>query len=80
MQLQGVNKKREDLEREIKEKLKNWKEIIQEYQVPDSKKAILQLVNTFVPFIALWALMYLSIQWSVFITIALGFINVLTIW
>jgi len=76
MQLQGVNKKREDLEREIKEKLKNWKEIIQEYQVPDSKKAILQLVNTFVPFIALWALMYLSIQWSVFITIALGFINV----
>lgn len=65
-----------ELETEIKEKLKNWKQIIQEYQVPDNKKAILQIVTTFLPYIGLWALMYLSLQWSVFITIGLGIINV----
>jgi len=68
--------KREELEAEIKEKLKNWKHIIQEYQVPDNKKAILQMVTTFLPYIGLWALMYVSLNWSIWITIAIGLINV----
>lgn len=62
-------------EQEILDKLKNWKHIIKEYQVPNTKKAVIQMVNTFLPFIGLWTLMYFSLDWSIFITIALGLIN-----
>lgn len=65
-----------NLENEIKEKLKNWKEVIQEYQVPDNKKAILQLATSFLPFLGLWVLMYFSLQWSIWITAVLGVVNV----
>jgi len=64
-----------NLDKEIKESLKNWKEIISSYQVPNNKKAVIQLLNTFLPFIALWILMYFSMQWSILLTIGLGVIN-----
>jgi len=60
---------------EIKEALKNWKEIVSRYQKPNTKKAIWQLVNSFGPFLALWILMYFSLKWSIFITIGIGLIN-----
>ena len=60
---------------EIKESLKNWKEIVKKYQKADHKKAIIQIINTFLPFIGLWILMYLSLDWSIWITVALGLIN-----
>ncbi len=65
-----------ELEAEIKEKLKNWKLIIQQYQVPNTKKAILQMITTFLPYIGLWALMYFSVNWSIWLTIAIGVVNV----
>ncbi len=65
-----------ELEAEIKEKLKNWKLIIQQYQVPNTKKAILQLITTFLPYIGLWTLMYFSVNWSIWLTIGIGIINV----
>ncbi|MEL6122272.1 MAG: fatty acid desaturase [Bacteroidota bacterium] len=66
----------EAIEQEIKEKLANWREIVQQYQVPDSRKAVLQLLTTFLPYISLWVLMYFSMRWSIMITIALGLVNV----
>ena len=60
---------------EIKECLKNWREMIAKYQKPDSRKAVIQVLNSFLPYIALWALMYYSLNWSIFITIGLGIIN-----
>ena len=60
---------------EIKESLANWKEIVKDYQKPDNKKAIIQIVNSFLPFLGLWVLMYFSMQWSIWITIGLGIIN-----
>lgn len=64
-----------ELENEIKTALANWKSIIDKYQVPSNKKAILQIINTFLPYVALWALMYFSLNWSIWITIGLAFIN-----
>jgi len=64
-----------DLEKEIKESLKNWKELIAQYQIPNNKKAIIQLLNTFLPFIGLWVLMYFSLRWSIFLTIGLALVN-----
>ncbi len=63
------------MEAEITEKLKNWKVMIQEYQIPDNKKAVLQMVNTFLPYIGLWTLMYFSLNWSIWLTIPIGLIN-----
>ena len=63
------------IDTEIKESLKNWKEIIASYQIPDDKRAAFQLLSTFLPFIGLWVLMYLSLQWSILLTIGLGLIN-----
>ena len=66
----------EELEAEIKEKLHNWKELIAQYQVPSNKKAVLQIITTFLPFLGMWALMYLSLDWSLWITILIGVVNV----
>ena len=63
------------LEREITEKLQNWKSLIAEYQIPNPKKATIQIINSFGPYIALWILMYFSMDWSIWITVGLGFIN-----
>ena len=64
-----------ELEIEIKKALSNWKNIISDYQIPDKKKAILQLTTSFIPFIGLWALMYYSLNWSLTLTFLLGLIN-----
>ncbi len=62
-------------EKEIKSALKNWRSIVKKYQKPSTKKAITQLLNTFLPFLGLWVLMYFSLQWSIWITIGLALIN-----
>ncbi len=60
---------------EIKEALKDWQKIVVKYSTPNTRKAIIQILNSFLPFIALWILMYLSLDWSLWITIGLGLIN-----
>lgn len=49
--------------------------MIKEYQQPDTKKALMQIANSFLPFIAIWVLMYFSLSWSYWITFVLGIIN-----
>ncbi|MEE9372594.1 MAG: fatty acid desaturase [Saprospiraceae bacterium] len=63
------------LEAEILEKLKNWKEIIAKYQKSDKKKALIQMITSFGPYIGLWVLMYFSMDWSIWITAALAVVN-----
>lgn len=64
-----------DLDKEISTALANWKNIIAKYQEPSTKKAIIQICNSFIPYIGLWVLMYFSLNWSVWLTIGLAFIN-----
>ena len=63
------------IDKEILESLKNWREIVASYKIPNDKKAIIQIANTFIPFIALWVLMYFSLNWSIWITMAIGLLN-----
>ena len=65
------------IDKEIIESLKNWKEMVSSYKIPNDKKAIIQIANTFIPFIGLWVLMYFSLDWSVWITVAIGMLNAL---
>ncbi len=49
-----------------------WREIVSHYNFPDAKRSIWQLINSIVPFIAIWVLMYYSLAWSYWITLALA--------
>lgn len=59
----------------IKSALGNYKEIVNKYQKPNTKKAVTQITNSFLPFLGLWVLMYFSLNWSYFITLGLAVIN-----
>ncbi|NND32804.1 MAG: fatty acid desaturase [Saprospiraceae bacterium] len=60
---------------QIRETLKDWPKIVSKYQTPNRKKAFTQIFNTFLPFLALWILMYFSLSWSYWITLGLAVIN-----
>ena len=53
----------------------NWQQIVRKYQIPSTKKAVTQILNTFLPFIALWVLMYFSLSVSYWLTLGLALVN-----
>jgi acyl-lipid omega-6 desaturase (Delta-12 desaturase) len=55
--------------------ISEWKEIVAEYQVPSTPRAVWQLVNTIGSYIALWYLMYLSLSVSYWLTALLAVIT-----
>lgn len=61
--------------REIKDVLQNWQKIVKKYQIPNTRKAVLQIFTSFLPFFALWALMYWSLGISYWLTLGLGILN-----
>ena len=48
---------------------------LSKYTKPKTGVAIRQIFNSFLPFVALWILMYISYDYSVFLTFGLGLIN-----
>jgi omega-6 fatty acid desaturase (delta-12 desaturase) len=60
---------------ELRDALKNWVQIVRKYQTPSTGRAVWQLANTFLPFIGLWVLMYLSLDYSYWLTWGLGVLN-----
>lgn len=46
--------------------------MLKKYQQPDHKKASIQLLNSFLPFLGLLVLMYFSLDWSYLFTLALA--------
>ncbi len=49
--------------------------IVKKYQLPDNKKAILQSITSFAPFVAIWIAMYLTMNISFWLTFGLAFLN-----
>jgi len=45
-----------------------WKEIVAQYQQPSLQRSLRQIINTLVPYVALWLLMYLSVRVSYWLT------------
>ena len=50
----------------------HWREIVVRFQKPSLPRAIWQLVNTLVPYVAVWWLMYLSLSVSYWLTLPLA--------
>lgn len=51
---------------------KSWQVIISQYRIVNLRYSLWQLFNTFIPFILTWYLMYLSLSYSYWITLALS--------
>jgi omega-6 fatty acid desaturase (delta-12 desaturase) len=49
--------------------------IVKAYQLPDTRKAVVQILNTFLPFLAIWVAMYLLLDVSVWLTLSLAIVN-----
>ena len=49
-----------------------WKQIVAKYQQPSLWRANWQIVSTFVPYVALWAIMYWSVSYSWWLTVPLA--------
>ncbi len=60
---------------QISTDLAGWRKIIRPYQQTNNRKAILQILTSFLPFLALWGLMYYTISWSLWLTLVLGALN-----
>jgi omega-6 fatty acid desaturase (delta-12 desaturase) len=60
---------------EIVKALRNWQVLLHDYARADKTKALIQMATTFLPFLALWVLMYFSLSWSYWITLGLGILN-----
>lgn len=50
----------------------NWRKMIAKYEKPDLRRSLWQLINTFVPFVALWCAAYWSLSVSYWLTLAIG--------
>lgn len=62
-----------ELRNRITEALKS----VKKFQTPDNKKAAIQIINSFGPFIAVWVAMYLLWDVSMLAVIGLAFLNAL---
>jgi omega-6 fatty acid desaturase (delta-12 desaturase) len=49
-----------------------WRALVADYEEPSRGRSIWQLVNTLVPYAVLWGLMYWSLAWSYWLTLALA--------
>ena len=61
--------------KEIKEDLKDWRSMIARYQKADHKKALIQILNSKLPYIGLWVLMYFTYSYSIVLTLLLAVVN-----
>jgi len=59
----------------MKQDLKGWTQLLRPYLKANSKKAIVQICTSVIPFFFLWALMYQVYQFSYLLTIVIGIIN-----
>ncbi len=55
-------------------KIQDWHAVVSKYNQPDVKKSIWQIVNSLGPYMIMWALMYLMLDISYWITLGLSVI------
>lgn len=51
---------------------RTWEKIIMKYNRPDLRKSLWQILNTIVPYVGIWIVMYFSLQYSYWITLLLS--------
>jgi len=54
---------------------RSWQQMIKDYSKADNRKAIWQIINTFVPYFISWILLFFAVQYSYWLTAPLIIIN-----
>lgn len=57
--------------------LRDWMKVTQPYQKPSVWKSVIQIVNSFLPFVALWGLAYFALQVSFWLMLPVAFVAAL---
>lgn len=52
----------------------HWQDLVKKYQVPDKWRSVWQIINSVIPYIATWYLMYRSLSVSYWLTLGLSFL------
>lgn len=60
---------------ELRNDFKNWQEKVKKYQIPSTRKAIIQMADSFGFFLALWVAQYFLFDISVWLVIAVALLN-----
>ena len=55
--------------------LKQLPAIVKAYQLPDTRKAVIQMLNSFLPFVAIWIAMYFLLDISFWLVLPLAAVN-----
>ena len=55
-----------------REKTANWRKIVAKYQIPSLKKSIWQIINSMGPYVAIWILLYFTVEKSWALTLGLA--------
>jgi len=50
----------------------HWKDLVKKYQVPDNWRSVWQIVNSVIPYVAVWYLMYRSLSVSYWLTLLMA--------
>jgi omega-6 fatty acid desaturase (delta-12 desaturase) len=58
----------------IKESDRSWESVIMKYNHPDLKKSIWQICNSVIPYLIMWYIMFRSLEYSYWITLALSIV------
>lgn len=53
---------------------RSWEKVIMKYNHPDLRKSIWQIVNSVIPYLFMWYVMYRSLQYSYWITLLLSLV------
>lgn len=56
----------------VPSKQPTWTTLVSQYQTPSKRKGIWQICNSFIPYVALWYLMYLGLEMGYWITLILA--------
>lgn len=60
---------------EVLADFKNWHQMIKKYQMPNTKDAVIQILNSFSFYIGLWCLQFFLFDYSVWLTIGIAVVN-----
>lgn len=60
---------------QIARELSNWPQLLHPFQQTSTRKAVVQILNSFLPFLALWTAMYLLFDYAPWASVLLGILN-----
>jgi omega-6 fatty acid desaturase (delta-12 desaturase) len=60
---------------ELLEQVKDWHNMLKAYQVPDTKKAVIQMITSYGPFLALWVAQFYLYHISVWAVVGIAVLN-----